>query len=1034
MDQWILECLWVLNRLALSLIVILMSGLLVRVAARTIVSFFSKTRYMGVESDLADWVAGWRWVWGSCCVGYVCGGCALGWAVMLQETQWIHTYVASSSTLPWTLQWASLWSHHEGSLGLMLAFTLGVTYGGLVLSQTTGYFPKASSTDAPWNQPLRPEEPLRSEGLSVSEGGIGMRVEIPGQARTLHSVELAVLGLGLPSTLLAIYLMLTSDPMLRNEAIEAYSLSQGRGLTPALQDLALAIHPPFLFLGLTVTALLMPIGLRWYRLVTWMRALKTFMDRIAPEATSARRWAQATDPWGRSWGTEMARMNAMYRHHLTVLRIVGYCAWVGVSLGLGWGAWWAYAELGWGGYWFWDPVENVALLPWLWLTATLHALEGCARQARTGTTLFVPHPFWLRAALIGALGAYPWVILGTWGVRSGLLTSVHAFAQDMTRALALGGVECLLCCALVLFAFLIPYQARRAVEGYTAAFTLPHTGNPRSVEPRNGETRSVESRTMETQYGAPQNEEPIAVDPHAEDLRSVDSAVQHSLTLTEALSPEASSSLRVSDSPRAFVSVPCPPSAESTASTSPTKPLGGSLGPKGLSEPSGSLETLKPLGPVGSLGLGASGRETSDSVTHLMAGSVSVFYAFFLWVLWGVLLPLGGQLQGHEFVVGARYYQPALVCALLMLGCVFALRWGIPRAGLLGLTLILALAAALSPILGSPVMGGTLVNTLGTPTLSNTSGDILGGTLVNTWVNTWVNPLVNTWVNTWSTFTLSDLTLGKSMLGDPVHGGSYVLGHAVSILLFLGGCVLLIGMLSGSMSVWVRSLWLRRAHILGTNAPLAGNKGADSMRWRGTIPRMALSVPFWVHCAWVGMVVAGAWAVLTFTRVEGMWSPGDVRLCGPFLCVCLGVDAVDATAAYGVAEGTEMMRMTMMVLDAETGRCLGMLHPAKMFFPEGTGGVSHAFFERPLRTQPAFLGSLSGGYDLTATLHHPLSAPYGAWWVTVETRAGMSTFWGLACLAVTAAAAYAAQLYQQARRGTPEAAAPAQPSSTTTRD
>ena len=154
----------------------------------------------------------------------------------------------------------------------------------------------------------------------------------------------------------------------------------GRGLNPLLQDPGLAFHPPTLYLGY--------VGLS----VAFSLAVGALVTREVGPAL-----ARAMRPW-----------------------VLG--AWVLLTLGITAGSYWAYYELGWGGWWFWDPVENASLMPWLAATALLHSLNVLA--ARGG----------LRAwTMMLALVAFSMSMVGTFLVRSGILTSVHAFAVDPTR-------------------------------------------------------------------------------------------------------------------------------------------------------------------------------------------------------------------------------------------------------------------------------------------------------------------------------------------------------------------------------------------------------------------------------------------------------------------------------------------------------------------------------------------------------------------------------------------------------------------------
>jgi len=179
----------------------------------------------------------------------------------------------------------------------------------------------------------------------------------------------------------------------------------GRGLNPLLQDPGLAFHPPTLYLGY--------VGLS----VAFSLAVGGLIRREVEPAI-----ARAMRPW--------------------VL-----AAWILLTLGITAGSYWAYYELGWGGWWFWDPVENASLMPWLAATALLHSVNVLA--ARGG----------LRAwTMMLALVAFSMSMIGTFLVRSGILTSVHAFAVDPTRgtfilallALYIGG-------ALTLFALRVAH-------------------------------------------------------------------------------------------------------------------------------------------------------------------------------------------------------------------------------------------------------------------------------------------------------------------------------------------------------------------------------------------------------------------------------------------------------------------------------------------------------------------------------------------------------------------------------------------------
>jgi cytochrome c-type biogenesis protein CcmF len=176
------------------------------------------------------------------------------------------------------------------------------------------------------------------------------------------------------------FLLLASNPFARLTPAP----TEGNGLNPLLQDPGLAFHPPLLYFGY--------VGLS----VAFAFAVAGMLERVVGP-----QWAKATRPWVAA-------------------------AWAALTLGIALGSYWAYYELGWGGWWFWDPVENAALMPWLAATALLHSIAVVMKRdaLRAWTVLL-------------AVAAFSLAMLGTFIVRSGLLTSVHAFAVDPTRGLFL---------------------------------------------------------------------------------------------------------------------------------------------------------------------------------------------------------------------------------------------------------------------------------------------------------------------------------------------------------------------------------------------------------------------------------------------------------------------------------------------------------------------------------------------------------------------------------------------------------------------
>ncbi|WP_295886833.1 heme lyase CcmF/NrfE family subunit [uncultured Thiohalocapsa sp.] len=175
-----------------------------------------------------------------------------------------------------------------------------------------------------------------------------------------------------------LFMLLTSNPFERLFPVPP----EGRDLNPLLQDPGLAIHPPMLYMGY--------VGFS----VAFAFAVAALIGGRLDAA-----WAR----WSRPWTT---------------------VAWVFLTIGIMLGSWWAYYELGWGGWWFWDPVENASLMPWLVGTALIHSLAVTEKRAafKSWTVLL-------------AICAFSLSLLGTFLVRSGVLTSVHAFATDPSRGL-----------------------------------------------------------------------------------------------------------------------------------------------------------------------------------------------------------------------------------------------------------------------------------------------------------------------------------------------------------------------------------------------------------------------------------------------------------------------------------------------------------------------------------------------------------------------------------------------------------------------
>ncbi len=210
----------------------------------------------------------------------------------------------------------------------------------------------------------------------------------------LMGAAVAAFGRNLPKTLLSLVLgmqsllaaafigftIFTSNPFLRLSPAPF----EGQDLNPILQDIGLAIHPPLLYVGY--------VGFS----VCFSFAIAALISGQIDAA-----WARWVRPWA----------------------LVSWCF---LTLGIAMGSYWAYYELGWGGWWFWDPVENASFMPWLAGTALLHsALVMEKRNALKIWTIFL------------AIITFSLSLLGTFMVRSGILTSVHTFASDPTRGLVI---------------------------------------------------------------------------------------------------------------------------------------------------------------------------------------------------------------------------------------------------------------------------------------------------------------------------------------------------------------------------------------------------------------------------------------------------------------------------------------------------------------------------------------------------------------------------------------------------------------------
>ena len=210
-----------------------------------------------------------------------------------------------------------------------------------------------------------------------------------------------------------LFILITSNPFLRL----ANAPFEGRDLNPILQDIGLAVHPPMLYLGY--------VGFS----ISFSFAVAALIEGRINAA-----WARFVRPWT-------------------------LAAWIFLTLGIAMGSYWAYYELGWGGWWFWDPVENASLMPWLAGTALLHS--AVVMEKREALKIWT---------ILLAIITFSLSLVGTFLVRSGILTSVHTFASDPARGVFILAILVMFIGgALALYAWRAPTAAAgRAVRAGVA--------------------------------------------------------------------------------------------------------------------------------------------------------------------------------------------------------------------------------------------------------------------------------------------------------------------------------------------------------------------------------------------------------------------------------------------------------------------------------------------------------------------------------------------------------------------------------------
>ncbi|WP_277962104.1 heme lyase CcmF/NrfE family subunit [Pseudomonas sp. RIT-To-2] len=302
---------------------------------------------------------------------------------------------------------------------LLFAFG-GLTYSFMTDDFSVGYVANNSNSALPWYYKFSAVWGAHEGSLllwALILGGWTFAVSV--FSRQLPQVMLArVLAvMGMISTGFLLFLILTSNPFAR---ILPQVPANGADLNPLLQDPGLIIHPPMLYMGY--------VGFS----VAFAFAIAALLGGRLDAA-----WAR----WSRPW---------------TIV------AWSFLGFGITLGSWWAYYELGWGGWWFWDPVENASFMPWLVGTALIHSLAVTEKRGvfKSWTVLL-------------AIAAFSLSLLGTFLVRSGVLTSVHAFASDPARGVfILIFLLCVVGGSLTLFAVRAPVVKSHVGFGLWSRETL----------------------------------------------------------------------------------------------------------------------------------------------------------------------------------------------------------------------------------------------------------------------------------------------------------------------------------------------------------------------------------------------------------------------------------------------------------------------------------------------------------------------------------------------------------------------------------
>lgn len=267
-----------------------------------------------------------------------------------------------------------------GQFAFLLFSFICLTYAFMVDDFSVAYVANNSNTALPWYYKFSAVWGAHEGSLllwALIMAGWTFAVAIFSRHLPEEMLARVLAVMGMISIGFLLFMIITSNPF---ERLLPNAPADGRDLNPLLQDFGLIVHPPMLYMGY--------VGFS----VAFAFAIAALLGGKLDAA-----WAR----WSRPWTT---------------------VAWAFLGIGIALGSWWAYYELGWGGWWFWDPVENASFMPWLVGTALIHSLAVTEKRGvfKSWTVLL-------------AIAAFSLSLLGTFLVRSGVLTSVHAFATDPER-------------------------------------------------------------------------------------------------------------------------------------------------------------------------------------------------------------------------------------------------------------------------------------------------------------------------------------------------------------------------------------------------------------------------------------------------------------------------------------------------------------------------------------------------------------------------------------------------------------------------